>query len=517
MSILKIEIPSTMTIIVTIIVLLSIRILVKYIIRPVFMVFNFKKVKGAFCNYTPILGFINEMETALQTHNDQHYFNLQRIATDPNLRLGVSCFLDKVFIELYDPELIQEFYNKQTKFMIKDPRIFGALHQMAKEGLVFIEGEKWKSQRKLVSSVFHFDYMNRFIPTISQIAQEWIQENCNNNQTSAVDLHQNMKKYTSRIVWRMFFGEEGFSNKEEADQILQVAIKNTSDSMEVCFSPFNLFIGPIFFKLGLRSCDRQFQRETRVIENFFRKKLEFYKARLEQERASNIRSDRPKNLIELLLQDSHKATETGERLSDDEIMAQIFTFFVAGTDTTSNLLIMAHYFLAQYPEVQNKLREEINKYNGEITYEVLSKMEYLNAVIKETLRIYGPADGLFPRVTTQDIMLGDVPIKKGNVVGVAIRVLHGNPKFFSNPEEFRPERWIEKSDIGTKDPFMFIPFSSGGRRCIGEQLAHTEAKILLIELVRRFRIDIQKPYTLRMTFGLVYQSQDPMTAIYTHI
>ena len=513
-----IEIPSTLTIIATLIVLLLIRVLVKYVIRPLLMVLRFKKVKGAFCKYTPpILGFIQEMDSSLQLYNDYQYINLQRIATDPSLRLGVSCFLDTVFVDLYDPELIKEFFSKQTRFTIKDPRLFGPMSRLAMEGLVFIEGEKWKSQRKLVSSVFHFDYMNRFIPTINQIAQEWIQENCNNNKTSAVDLHQNMKAYTSRIVWRMFFGEDGFANKEEANQLSQVATKNTSDLNEMCMSPFNLFIGPIFFKLGLRSCDRQAQREIQMMENFFRKKLEFYKERLEQERASNTQSDRPKNLIELLLEDSQKATDTGERLTDYEIMAQIFTFFVAGTETTSNLLIMANYCLAQNPEVQNRLREEISKYNGEITYEVLSKMEYLNAVVKEALRLYSPADGLFPRAATEDTMLGDVLIKKGYGVNVNMRVLQGNPKFFSNPEEFRPERWIEKSDIGVKDPFMFLPFGAGGRRCIGEQLAYTEAKIILIELVRRFKIEIQKPYTLRMSLKLAYQSLDPMTAIYTKI
>ena len=512
----ELSLPSMTTIILTIILMMFVRILMKYVLRPILMVHSYRKTKGVYCKYTPVVGFFLEMGRDFEAHKDFHYSALQRIYSNPDQRIAVACYFDKAFIYLYDPELIKEFLNKQTKFAIKDPRLFGALTGLIKDGLVFIEGEKWKSQRKLISQVFHFDYMNSFIPTINQIAQEWIKANCA-QETSSVNLHFMSKKFTSKVIWRMFFGEESYAEKEEADKILHLAIKNAADVMENCFSLTNLFLGPSFFKLKLRSFDRQLYRESQILHDFVRGKLEHYKERLEHEKTSKIQSNRSKNLIELLLEDSLKANEAGEKLTNNEIMAQIFTFFIAGTDTTSNLLIMTHYFLAQYPEVQNKLREEINKYDGEITFELLLKMEYLNAVIKETLRLYGPADGIFPRVAMEDTMIGDVVIPKGYAIGLGMRELHSNPKYFSNPKEFRPERWIEKSDIGVKDPFIFIPFSAGGRRCIGEQLAYTEAKILLVHLVRNFKVDIQKPYPLNMGFGLVYESKEPMTAIYTKI
>ena len=509
-------IPSFTTVILSIVVLAIVRLLVKFLIRPALLVRSFRNYKNVLLRYTPILAFLPEMEKNLNDHNDIHHSSIQRLRENPDLRFSVWMYFDKAYVFFYDPELIKEVLSKQTKMAAKDPRIFGALNSMMRNGLVYIEGEKWKTQRKLVSQVFHFDYMNLFIPTINQICEEWIKENLD-KPVSNVHLHHQFKKYTSGIVWRMFFGDEGFSNKEDGDKMLHLVMKNSTEVMEACFSPYNLFIGPKFLNLGLRAADRQRLRETEFLQDFVKTKLNFYKERLEKEKASGISSGRPKNLIELLLEDSSKKQDNDEKLSDFDIMAQIFTFVLAGTDTTSNLLIMANYLLAQYPKVQDKLREEVKSFNGEITYEMLSKMEYLNAVIKETLRLYGPADGIFPRVATEDVTIGDVPIKKGFGISCGFREIHSSPKYFSNPDAFRPERWIEKQDMGVKDPFLFLPFSAGGRRCIGEQLAYIEAKIMLYHLVRKAKIEIQKPYNLRLGWGLVYESKDPMTAIYTLI
>ena len=220
-----------------------------------------------------------------------------------------------------------------------------------------------------------------------------------------------------------------------------------------------------------------------------------------------------RNLIELLLEQS-------ERLSDIEIVAQIFVFFLAGTETTSELLAISHYLLATHPEVQAKLREEILTHIGkteEITYEHISKMEYLNAVIKEALRFGAPILNILFRIATQDFMLHEIEIKKGTVITASLIGAAYNPKFFSNPEEFRPERWIEKVDPGTVDTSTHLPFSAGGRRCIGEQLALLEAKVMVCELVRQFKLELKTPYKLRMTIGLAYHAEPPVQVIYTPI
>ena len=267
------EFPSIGKVLLTAIFLLIARFLIKYIIRPIFFVSTFRKVRDVHCDYSPIMGIIAEQERCFAKYDDIHYASLKRITTNPDLRMSVVCFLDKIYLDLYDPGLIKEFLNKQTRYTIKEPKIFGALDDIVKEGLVFVEGDKWKSQRKLISQVFHFDYMNLFIPNISNISDEWIQEHCN-QQVSNVNVHLAMKQYTSGLIWKMFFGnEEGFCTKEESDKILKLSIKSSANSMDVCFSVYNFIFGPSFFKLGLRPFDRLFYKESRILEDHMNRKL----------------------------------------------------------------------------------------------------------------------------------------------------------------------------------------------------------------------------------------------------
>jgi len=431
--------------------------------------------------------------------------------------------MDSVYIQLFDTDLIKQFMSKETLTTIKDMSVFGTLSPMMLNGLVFTEGEHWKRQRKLLSQVFHFDYMNNSIPSICEATRKWIDRNCQSS-SSVIDVSKEFKMYTSAVLWRIFFGEESFAENQNAAEIIEAILGNVSTSISQALSIWNFLIGPKFFKLGLRLVDRQHQRQSVIVKNAIYSKLEKLKANMTDK--SKVKQDftttittttntaaSAKNLIELLL-------EQAEGLSDMEITAQIFTFFVVGTDTTSELLAISQYLLATHPEVQSKLREEVLAHIGKIEtikYEHFAKMEYLNAVIKEALRFGGPTPGLLGRVATQDFILGDLKVKKGMVINPQFLGAGHSPRYFKRPEQFIPERWIEKSDLGAIDSSIFLPFSAGSRKCIGEQLALIESKIILSELVRQFNIGIKTPYELRMGFGLVYHATTPINAIYTRI
>jgi cytochrome P450 len=182
-------------------------------------------------------------------------------------------------------------------------------------------------------------------------------------------------------------------------------------------------------------------------------------------------------------------TEDGEMLSAKQIRDECLTFVVGGTidmkpklkllkghETTSASLSWTFYLLAKYPHVHSKLREELNRILGDrqdVTNEDLDKMKYLNNVIKESLRLYPPAYGVFRfkfyflltiRETTRDINIGEYQLLAGSFVVVDIWSIHHNPEIYANPKEFIPERWENES---TK-PFSFLPFGMGQRNCIGQ-------------------------------------------------
>ena len=129
-------------------------------------------------------------------------------------------------------------------------------------------------------------------------------------------------------------------------------------------------------------------------------------------------------------------------------------------DTTGHLITMVTYYLTQNPECLKKLLEEVNKFiksDEDLNNDNFKEMHYLEGVIKETLRMYGPASGILPRVLQKDVKLGKYQFKKGTAITFRGFYNQYNEKYFPEPEKFKPERW-ENSNA---PPFVFIPFSAG--------------------------------------------------------
>lgn len=147
--------------------------------------------------------------------------------------------------------------------------------------------------------------------------------------------------------------------------------------------------------------------------------------------------------------------------------------------------------LAKQKDTQRRLYEEIVKYSsstGPITLDDIGKMPYFNAFLREVLRLYPPV-GQFFRHNANDEVFAGYKIPRDTKLFISPHLLHRNPKYWKDPLEFRPERWLEK-DKTKHHPFSFIPFSAGGRNCAGQQFAQLEAQLIVSSLIRSFHIDI---------------------------
>ncbi|CAI2178240.1 9166_t:CDS:2 [Funneliformis geosporum] len=160
------------------------------------------------------------------------------------------------------------------------------------------------------------------------------------------------------------------------------------------------------------------------------------------------------------------------------------TFLFAGHETTSNATSWALYLLAQHPNVQDLLRDELvkafpdkSKFNP--TFEEINSLEYLNCVIKETLRLYAPVTAM-RRTNINDKMLGDIFIPKNTVIDIPIATLQRLPSIWGpTVEDFDPTRWLNPSLTENVTNYNYMPFGAGIRSCIGNKLALSEFKILL--------------------------------------
>jgi len=195
-----------------------------------------------------------------------------------------------------------------------------------------------------------------------------------------------------------------------------------------------------------------------------------------------------KDLLGLML---NAQDEDGKAVFDDtNLIEQVMTFLVAGHETTANGLCWTLYLLAQHPQIETKLREEVE--GKEINAETLSQFPYLEGVAKEALRLFPPAP-ITNRIASKDVELGPYKIPKGTWIFISAGVMGRLPKFWDEPESFMPERWLDKEKLNKRTPtFAWMPFLIGERACIGQKFALMELTSVLAILIQRFSFSISK-------------------------
>ena len=193
-----------------------------------------------------------------------------------------------------------------------------------------------------------------------------------------------------------------------------------------------------------------------------------------------------------------KDPETGYQLPDENIRYQILTFLIAGHETTSGLLSFTLYYLLKNPHVLQKAQAEVDQFS-EITVEMLSQLKYIDAVLKETLRLQPTAPGVSLGSKVDNIIVpGGYEIHKNDEVIVLLTQLHRDPKVWDQPEEFRPERMLN-GGFEKLPPNAWKPFGNGQRACIGRPFAWQESLLAVSMILKHFHLEFVDPsYDLRI-------------------
>ncbi|KIM30549.1 hypothetical protein M408DRAFT_287431 [Serendipita vermifera MAFF 305830] len=187
----------------------------------------------------------------------------------------------------------------------------------------------------------------------------------------------------------------------------------------------------------------------------------------------------------------------GESTFDDSnLMGNIFIMLFAGHETSANTLALALAFIAMYPEVQERFLAQIRQCvsPGQLpTYSDISKLSYGTAIMQETLRLI-PIVPLIPKSSAYDTQFTthnangearQVSVPAGTNMGINVIGLHYNPKYWDNPYEFRPERFLQEYE-----KFAWLPFSAGPRACIGRRFAEIEILAVLTLIVLKYEISV---------------------------
>ncbi|XP_070541889.1 steroid 17-alpha-hydroxylase/17,20 lyase-like isoform X1 [Ptychodera flava] len=310
---------------------------------------------------------------------------------------------------------------------------------------------------------------------------------------------------------------------------LQESIDETDgkpfDPRPVVLSMVSTVIASLCFGRNYAPSDPEFQQVMDMIDNIFHKVgnglledslpfLKFFPMKRRRELKENAdkfanfiqgkidehRKDfDPDNLKDFIdnmikLQQDEAVTDGDEDdqslFTDVQLRQTINDMFIAGTDTTGNSLYWAIAYMVNYPDVQVKVQEEIDDVIGHDRYPKLSdrqEMPYCDAVIRELMRIKPVAALAITHSTTCNTSIGEYEIPKDTLVTVNLSAAHRSEKYWENPEEFRPERFIDLKTKERKTPDSFMPFSMGRRVCVGEVVAKAELFLIFTGLFQQYR------------------------------
>ena len=196
--------------------------------------------------------------------------------------------------------------------------------------------------------------------------------------------------------------------------------------------------------------------------------------------------DAETDLLQMLLT---ATDERGEGLHDREIRDELTTLFLAGHETTAHALAWTWYLLAQSAGAEQKLHAELDaELSGRAPrFEDLTSLPWTQQVLEESMRLYPPAY-MVGRRAAEDTEIGGYPVSRGSEVVLWIFLTHRDPRWWPDPEAFRPERFAPGEDAG-RTRGAYLPFGAGPRTCVGKAFAMIEAQVVLATLAQRFRLE----------------------------
>ncbi|XP_014211424.1 cytochrome P450 9e2-like [Copidosoma floridanum] len=358
-----------------------------------------------------------------------------------------------------------------------------AIDPLTGKNLAFLNGDKWRDVRSLLSPAFTSSKMRTMHVLMSQctekFAETFIKLFAN---VDAIDIKDVFSRFTTDVIATCAFGIEVNSLDNPNDEFYVTGKKCSFTNGKIMLKFFFQAIFPkLASKLGTRIIPKE---ET----DFF---INIIKTTIKTRQEKGI--TRP-DMLQLLIDAKSKV---GEVSSEDliEITAQAFIFFLGGFDTTSDFMCLMAHELAVNPDAQQKLQSEIDKVmrecDGKPTYEAIGNMNYLDAVFYETMRMHPIA--FVSRVCSKDFefppaLPGAKPItiKSGTEVFAAVAAIHRDPVYYENPDKFDPDRYSNKKISGD---VVNLGFGLGPRMCIGNRFAILEIKTLFIQLLSKCSLE----------------------------
>ncbi len=400
-------------------------------------------------------------------------------------------FLSRTYL-VNNAEMLKYILKDNPENYIRKGFVLRPLQLTLGNGLLKLVGAEWRKRRKSFSPTFQPKNIEHFSPFIQSITttalQEWEKKFISNNLS--VDINHAVLKIVYQVALKALFGQ---TTDENTIETIMAAI-NYENHFSMGFSSFF----PWLPTLGVI----RYRRAKTVLQKHINSLIEFGKQHPED------------NFLKTLL---HTSKADDSPLSEQDIFDEAKTFLMTGHETSGTAIAWAMYLVAERPEIQQKLKQELQTVlAGRLPdYDDLVNLPYTHAVFNESIRLFPPI-WTTGRVCLEDDYIGEYFIRKNSKIIICPYTLHRRELYWDNPLEFQPERHLSES-AKDRPMFAFIPFGGGPRICIASHFATMECVMIIAMIMQRYTIRLDENYpielepliSLKPKFGInVFVEQD---------
>jgi cytochrome P450 len=390
---------------------------------------------------------------------------------------------------LYHPDDIESLLVTNAKSYRKAQSLRSPFfHRLVGNGLVTSEGDFWRRQRRLAQPAFHRQRISSYGDVMVQYAQRAI---AGWKDGEKRDVARDMNRLTLEVVVKTLFNSDVSNDADHVGNILTSLVKPFASQATLKWIMDN--------RLPTPEHRRYFNAVSEIDRIVFRM--------IAERRASGYDEG---DLLSMLLQ---AQDEDGSQMTDSQLRDEVMTLFLAGHETTALALSWTWYLLANHPEAEQKFHAELEEVLGDRapTVEDLPKLKYTEMIAKETLRLYPPAYAV-GREAIEETEIGGYRVPKGTQLFAFQWATHRDPRFFHDPDSFKPERW--GPEVSEQVPkYAYFPFGAGPRQCIGNYFAMMEVVMLLATIGQRFRFTLDPDHKVEVLPVLSLRPKDGIKVI----
>ncbi|HEB9423344.1 TPA: cytochrome P450 [Campylobacter jejuni] len=389
-----------------------------------------------------------------------------------------------------DTKEVKRMMVDEVREFPKSAFLHELLSPLLGESIFTTNGEVWKKQRELLRPSFEMTRINKVFNLMSEAVADMMERFSKYPNHAVIEVDEAMTFITADVIFRTIMSSK--LDEEKGKKILNAFVTFQEQSVHTAMRRMFRFPKWLSYVLG----DRKRAKAGDVIRQVL---SDIIKPRYDM--ADNAEFEDILGSL-LLVVDA----DTNKRFSFEEILDQVAMLFLAGHETTASSLTWTLYLLSLYPKEQEKAYEEIIQVlqGGAIEISHLRQFKYLTNIFKESLRLYPPV-GFFAREAKKDTQVRDKLIKKGSGVVIAPWLIHRHEEFWTNPHGFNPSRFE-----GEYKKDAYLPFGIGERICIGQGFAMQEAILILANILKTYKLELEEGFVPDVVGRLTVRSANGM-------